>query len=162
MIVGNYEKFCKKYYECEGYEKAIKSRRKYFLHHIQGENVSRDELIENNLYYDCVPEKLRWVTYSEHNKIHRKGVTHSDESKKKMSDSKKGEKSPFFGKSHSLETIKKMSAAHKGKAHSEETRRKISDGKKGKASYRKGMSWKLIDGKRIWYKKYVQLALELG
>ena len=66
------------------------------------------------------------------------GKTHSNETKKKMSDSLKGENNPLFGKTHSNETKKKMSEANKGKkspffrrTHLEESRKKISDSKKG-------------------------------
>jgi len=49
----------------------------------------------------------------------RFGKHHSEESIKKMSESKKGkmvgEKNPFYGKTHSEEVRKKMSEAHKGK-----------------------------------------------
>jgi hypothetical protein len=42
------------------------------------------------------------------------GKHHSEETKKKMSASLKGEKHPFYGKHHSEETKKKMSEAKKG------------------------------------------------
>jgi group I intron endonuclease len=55
------------------------------------------------------------------------GFIHSENSKVKMSEAKKGEKSlmfgktgkyhPFFGKTHSIESIKKISKAKKGKNH---------------------------------------------
>jgi len=48
-----------------------------------------------------------------------KGSKHSEESKKKMSESKKGkmvgEKNPFYGKTHSEETRKKISEAGIGR-----------------------------------------------
>ena len=43
-----------------------------------------------------------------------------------ISKSKKGEKNPFFGRSHSAESKKKISVASKGKPKSEETRQKMS------------------------------------
>ena len=87
-------------------------------------------------HYDCSGEKHPMF-----------GKKHSEETKKKMSASKKGlqsgEKNPMFGKHHSEETKKKMSASKKGlqygeknpmfgKHHSEETKKKISNAKKGK------------------------------
>lgn len=70
-----------------------------------------------------------------------RGRTLSPETRKKMSDAKRGEKHPMFGKrgeqhynfgkKHSPETRKKMSASHrgnknrKGKSHSPETKAKI-------------------------------------
>ena len=72
MIIGNYEKYCKDYHLCSGYKKAINSSKEYFLHHIQGENTPRKELKEKDLYYDCHHSELKWVTNSEHTKIHKK------------------------------------------------------------------------------------------
>lgn len=131
MIVGNYEKFCKDYHLCEGYENAINSSEEYFLHHIQGEYMSKEELLEYDWYFDCHPSCLKWVTKTEHNKIHSRCMR--------------------------FESRKKIGAAHKGKVLSDETKRKLSEvmkGKnKGRTSPNKGKSWKLVDGKRIWYKK---------
>ena len=164
MIVGQYEKFCKKYYECEGYNKALNSNEEYFLHHIQGENnISVEELIENNLYYDCEPADLKWVTHSEHMTIHHKGKVLSDETKRKMSESgkvkvftadhrknlseaMKGDKNP----NKRIDVREKISEAMKGKSHSLETRKKMSESKKGRTAPNKGKSWKLVDGKRIY------------
>lgn len=54
----------------------------------------------------------------------------SEESRKKISDSKKGEKHWAFGKKIPDSTKIKMSKAHKGKLKSEETKKNISNGKK--------------------------------
>jgi hypothetical protein len=43
-----------------------------------------------------------------------------------------GERNPFFGKHHSLDSLKKMSEAKKGKLLSEKTRKKMSESRKGK------------------------------
>ena len=72
-----------------------------------------------------------------------KGKHHSEESKKKMSEAKKGEKHPMYGKHLSEETRRKISEAEKGKLtgekhpfygkhHSEKTKKKISEAEKGK------------------------------
>ena len=53
------------------------------------------------------------------------GYIHSEETKKKISESHKGE-------NHSEETKKKMSELHNGKNHSEETKKKMSELQKGK------------------------------
>ena len=74
------------------------------------------------------------------------GRQHSEESKKKISESKKGllsgEKNPMFRKHHSEESKKKMSDArkgkpayNKGKPMSEETKRKLSESQKGEKNH---------------------------
>ena len=127
------------------------------MHHIKGENISKAELIENNLYYDCEPEDLKWMTRSEHQKIHTEGKVTSEETRRKISESMKGRESPMKGKSHSEETRRKMSESNKGmespmkgKSHSDETRKKMSVTRKGRTSHLKGKSWKLVNGKRIY------------
>lgn len=86
------------------------------------------------------------------------GMHHSVESRKKMSESHKGETSPRKGAHLSHETRKKLSESHKGANHpnygkhlSDETRRKLSEANKGKhhspearrkmsESYKRGIS----------------------
>lgn len=83
------------------------------------------------------------------------GKKHSEESRKKMSDAKKGRIPWNKGKKASEESRKKMSEAKKGKPSSfkgkkmsEETRRKLSELKKGK-------TWKVINGKRVLLSKEI-------
>ena len=109
------------------------------------------------------------------------GVSPSEESRKKMSEAKKGK---HFSEEHkkklseawehsrhfSEETRKKLSEAAKKKRRplSEEHKKKISEAEKGKpgpnkgkhfseetrkkmSAVRKGKHWKLVDGKRVWY-----------
>lgn len=71
----------------------------------------------------------------------------SEETKKKMSESRKCKK-PY---EMTEEIRKKMIESHKGKKQSEETRKKISEYRKGKTSPNKGSHWKLVDGKRVYY-----------
>ena len=90
----------------------------------------------------------------------KKGQTKSDETKRKISEARKGNH-------HSEETRRKMSEAKKGQPKSEEHKRKMSEALKGKEPWNKGRhlsevtcsklskafkgkSWKLIDGKRVW------------
>jgi hypothetical protein len=54
-----------------------------------------------------------------------KGIKHSDETKKKMSKARKGKDNGMFGKTHSIESRKKMSIAKQNM--SDETKRKISE-----------------------------------
>ena len=58
------------------------------------------------------------------------GKTHSNETKQKMSETRKGEKHPMYGKTHSNETKQKISEAKKNM--SEETRQKLREANIGK------------------------------
>ena len=64
-------------------------------------------------------------------KKNRLGTRHSEETKRKMSEAREGEKNPFYGKTHSEEAKRKMSEAGKRRKPSEEARRKISESQKG-------------------------------
>jgi group I intron endonuclease len=112
----------------------------------------------------------------------RSGGSHglmTDEAKRKMSISHTGLKQTAkhianraakrLGYKTSKETKQKMSQSALGKLKSEETKRKMSLAKigsrgnntghkhseetKAKMSLNKGMTWKLIDGKRVWFEK---------
>ena len=61
----------------------------------------------------------------------KSGCPISEETKKKMSEAHKGEKSYMYGKHLSEETKKKLSKSHKGKKQSEETKKKRSEKLKG-------------------------------
>jgi hypothetical protein len=62
--------------------------------------------------------------------IQRRGTRHSEETRRKISESTKGKVSPNKGKTTSNEVKEKMRAAKLGKKRSEEDKRKISEGKK--------------------------------
>ena len=144
-------KYCKDdISKIENYELAIAdTTRTWYCHHILGEILTRQQLLEHDFYYNVPHCMLKFVTKAEHNRLHKKGKQYTIESRKKMSEAKKG-------KHPSEESRKKMSAAHKGKSSprkgvtlSDETRRKLSE-------VRKGKSWKLIDGKRVYFSKEVK------
>ena len=66
------------------------------------------------------------------------GLVFSEETRKKMSESKKGELNPLYGKPHSEEHRRKLSESMKGKLnpmfgkrHSEESKKKMSESQKG-------------------------------
>lgn len=62
--------------------------------------------------------------------------TLSEEHKRKLSESKKGDKNPMFGKKHSEETRRKMSESNKGKhSVSEELRKKLSEANRGERNH---------------------------
>ena len=65
----------------------------------------------------------------------KKGIIFTEEHKQKLSEVKKG-------KSHSEETKRKQSEVKKGKSHSKETKRKLSEANKGEKNYRSKL-WKI-------------------
>ena len=82
------------------------------------------------------------------------GTKHSEETKQKMSEAKKGKKHPMYGKKFSEEHKLKMSEAHKGIKLSEETKRKMSEANKGKKRSKetKQKISKALKGKTPWIK----------
>ena len=74
-----------------------------------------------------------------------RGRHHRDDSLKKMSKVRMGEKNHFYGKSHTEDTKNKIGIKNKGnthwlgKKHTEDTKIKISKANKGKVSPRKGV-----------------------
>lgn len=136
--------FCKEdISKIKNYELAITdTTQTWVCHHILGEILTRQKLLEHDFYYDVPACMLKFVTRAEHVRLHMKGKTLSEETRRKISEAHKG--------NHlSKETRNKISEAHKGKSSprkgvtlSDETRRKISEAKKGK-------TWKFINGKRV-------------
>ena len=53
------------------------------------------------------------------------GRHHTEETKRKLSNARKGEGNPMYGKHPSEETRRKLSASRRNYRHSEETKRKI-------------------------------------
>jgi len=130
----------------ENYDKAVAdTTQTWEVHHRREKFYSQKELVERGEYYDVEPEELVFLTAAEHHKIGsfckrnseaRKGKKHSEEAKRKISESLKGKHWKL-----SEETRKKLSEAKKGKKLSEETRKKMSEAKKGK-------HWKLSEETR--------------
>lgn len=121
----------------ENYEKAIADVSQIWeCHHrleiSDGKKTSRAELIRRGLYYSRPHDELIFLTKEEHSSIHHlgkvldsetrkkvsnghKGIRHSQSSdtRKKISESKVGEKNPMFGRKVSDETRAKLSRAAK-------------------------------------------------
>lgn len=161
MINERYaKKFCKDdISKIENYYKAVADpTQTWHCHHkleltLDGEFAhSRKELIRMNLYYQRPYFELVFLSHNEHSRLHnkcealsaehrqkrseaQKGKTRSDETKRKISESLKGENHPFYGKHFSDETKRKMSDAKKGRQRAPltaEQRQKISASRKGK------------------------------
>ena len=123
----NFKRYCKDYENIENYQKALADNFKgWHCHHrlethtSDGErrlvDITVAELKALDMYYNRPSSELIFLTESEHNAFNKGKYT--------------GEKNPMYGKKHSVETINKMSEAHKN--ISEETRKKLSEAKKGK------------------------------
>jgi group I intron endonuclease len=72
----------------------------------------------------------------------RKRPPFSEEWIRNLSESRRGEKNPNYGKTHTAEARQKISEAHKGKPLSEDHKRKIGDSERGSKNpnYGKAMS----------------------
>ena len=124
--------------------------------------LSRDQLKMHDMYYNRPYYELIFLTPTEHRRLHMEGKNHpfygkhrseetrrklaeskkckslSEEHRRKISESLKGENNPFYGKHHTEESRRKMSEAKKGENHplfgqhhSDDTRRKMSEAQKG-------------------------------
>jgi group I intron endonuclease len=104
-----------------------------FVFEVLEEVKDLDTLIEREQHWiDCETPEYNIASIAGS----RLGVKHSKETRKKISEARKGkftgEKNSFYGKKHSKETRKKISEVHRGKIMSEEAKKKISRASKGK------------------------------
>ena len=174
--------YCSELERVENYELALKDNFKgWDCHHrlethtSDGErrlvDISCKELKALGMYYNRPPEELIFLTVFDHVSLHHRGKPgtwigrhHSEETKKKISEARKGKKLSeetrnkiseankghpgyFIGKHHSKEWIMNKSDSMKGENnpfygnhHSEETKKKISEAQKGNTAT-KGMHW---------------------
>ncbi len=161
-------------------------------HHIiplsEGGTDDPENLITLSWLAHWYAHKLIVQVYPDNKQLHRLSTYSMDRWLKRCWLSHSG--NGMRGKFHSEETKKKISESKKGHLHSEETKRKMSASQmghpgytKGKPTWNKGMKmppelveknrqshlgldckhgpekgklgWKLIDGKRVWYRKEI-------
>ena len=138
-------KFCRDdLSKIENYDKAIADKTQtWHLHHrleltLDGEfalNVAQLKMHE--MYYHRPYYELIFLTPAEHRRLHTLGNHHTNETRRKISETQKGRtfseehcrkiSESLKGKNLSEDTRKKMSESHKGKHLSEDHRRKISE-----------------------------------
>lgn len=141
---------CEDISKIENYDKAIADETQIWdCHHkleIQGQFKNSLKLLKKCKVYYAVPaSQLIFLTHSEHMSLHNagnhhrtfEGRHHSEEAKKKISESHKGiklseEHKAKLRKPKSLEARKHLSEACKGRTFSEETRKKLSEKLKGR------------------------------
>ena len=145
MINEQYaHKYCKDdITKIENYNKAIDdTTQTWQCHHrleltLNGEfALTPEQLKMHDMYYKRPYYELIFLTRSEHRRLHLRHL--SDETKKKISEAKKGMNHPLYGKHHS-----------------DETKKKISEAKKDRKMPFRGKTGKLINGKRVWIYKEV-------
>ena len=132
----------------ENYELAVNDTTQTWHCHHRGEilpcgRFSIDDLKKFGLYYARPASELVFLTISEHFSLHNKGIKRgpiSEMTRQLMSESRKGENHPNFGKHwsgmsgkrHTYETKYKISEANKGRIFSDEHRKNLSNAMKGK------------------------------
>ena len=105
----NAKMFCKEdISKIENYDKAISdSTQIWHCHHRDEVKVlpsgmtvlcSRQDLIDNEHYYNCPANELIFLTNAEHIRLHRNGLKLSEEWRRKISDSHKGKTNSIFGR----------------------------------------------------------------
>lgn len=127
---------CEKISLIENYEQAKRDLLEVWeIHHRkEDEGYSQKELIEKGMYYGRPASELIFFTKKEHHSLHmkgkkmseetrrklsevRKGIIFSEEHRRKISESKKGKKHPNYGKHRSEETRRKISEANSKSVH---------------------------------------------
>ena len=106
-----------KYGENNFFHKIIKICKKYEL-----DSLEKYYIKKLNAHQTLGGYNISWG-----GKSSMKNLYHTEETKKKISIALSGSKNPFFGKTHSDETMKKILEKRKDYKHSEETRKKIKE-----------------------------------
>lgn len=141
------KKYCKDYTLIKNYEEAVNDQSQVWIcHHILGEILSKEQLIDHDFYYDVPPCMLKFVTKSEHRRLHNHC---SEETRMKISATMKGRPTWNKGKTLTEEHRKKLSESHKGNVN-----------KKGKTTSIFGAAFKEHYGitrsedKKLYMKEY--------
>lgn len=110
---------CENIKTIQNYEEAISDEHRWECHHLleiqeDGPHTKTD-LISKGLYYHRPVSELILLPRKEHRLLHSKygSYNRSEETKQKMSDSRKGEKNPMYKKRFSEEHKQKLSEARK-------------------------------------------------
>ena len=134
-------------------------------------NLLEEEAYQHEIYMIAILGRKDLGTGILHNKTNGgdgvRGMSVSIESRKKMSESRSGEKSCWYGRKHTLETRRKMSESQSGethamygKKHKLESRQKISAAVKGENHplYQKGHSEETKNKMKESFKKTYKIT----
>lgn len=151
MISKNVYLFCKDDASLiENYKLALNDKSQTWdIHHRLETDLglSRDELIEQNRYFNVPAKELIFLTKAEHTRLHQTGSKRSEETKKNLSEKQKGENNSMYGKEPwnkgqygkcSEETLTKISIAQKKRFEDPKEHQKISNTLKGNTPWNKG------------------------
>jgi hypothetical protein len=156
-ISNNISLFCREdASNIEGYEEAIKSEEQYDCHHrlelhTDGSlRFTADSLKKLDLYYNRPASEFIFLSHSEHLSLHAKSRWEAGQFERK------------FGSEHR----KHMSESLKGRVRTKEANdkfRQTMTGRKRKpfteewkhnlGNFTRGKTWRLVDGKRVWFEK---------
>ena len=139
MISKLAKRFCRDLTKIENYDEAVNDKLEIWACHHRLEQVfTKKELVRAGWYYDRKPQELIFLKRSEHN-----GNPDIHISVKTRIRNSKGKPSGMKGKT----------AWNKGKKMDDDFRKKVSESMKGRThtSTLKGKSWKLVEGKRVWF-----------
>lgn len=139
ITVSNLRQYTKDLSLVENYDKAIKSKDMYVIHHrlethfsdgaLRPTNcfISKKELVALGIYYDRPPEELIFMEIKEHAKLHHKSYKG-----KKLKIKRIGKRLlHVYWNNYINEHLKLFEHKRKGHKISEETKRKISESNKG-------------------------------
>lgn len=110
------KKYCKEdISKIENYVKAVNDKTQIWDLHHKTEiwwNCSKQDLIDNECYYNRKACELIFLTHAEHTRLHQKGKVVSEDYRKNISEAKKGCTVWNKGKTASVETRKKLADSH--------------------------------------------------
>ena len=124
----------------EATQKATKTRKEHYaqgLYKIEHTEESKRKLRESWARRKANGYKMSDETRKKLSES-KKGQKWSEEQRQKTSDAMQGENNPFYGKHHTDETRKKIADKATGRHHTEESKRKMSESRKGKNNYMYG------------------------
>lgn len=112
------KRYCYEIENIENYSQAVNDKTQIWDCHHRGEilscgTYSRQDLKRFGLYWHRPASELIFLPHGKHRRLHNDRMKISDETKRKISESHKGEKNKFFGKHHSEEARRKISEARK-------------------------------------------------